>query len=190
MFLGLDLSLCSTGVVLLDNDGKIKRKYIILSENKGDDVINRMDRYTMIVSELKSIIYQYNDCIKNIAIESYSLYSKGQRLVQMIESGTLVRYFLYSNICKVYNSEIIEVSPMSVKKYILGTVKNRNAKNVMCREVYKKYKIDLDDDNIVDAFLLANIAKCYYERKNNIESDYYKYQYEVVDNILKKNKKK
>ena len=86
----------------------------------------------------------------------------------------------------------IEVAPIQLKKYLLGKVKGKgqNVKNVMCREVYRKFGMVLDDDNMVDAFILAHIARDYWRLTQGKKSDksktFGKPQMEVLSKLLMK----
>ena len=53
---------------------------------------------------------------------------------------------------------MLNVPPMSLKKYVSGTGK-AVTKSQMLLSVYKKYSADFTDDNAADAFGLARIAK-------------------------------
>jgi hypothetical protein len=190
MYIGMDLSLCNSGICVIDSNGKILQNFGIKTKATKEDLRSRYERYHFILDQLKhEMSFTKWKNIKCIAIENYSYGSQG-KIVQLVESGTIIRDYLFFNLSKYIS--FIEVAPISLKKFILGTVKNKGkeAKNIMCREVYKKYKVDIDDDNQIDSFLLANVAKCFYEIQNHIEgSFYYNYQLEVVNNLLKKVKK-
>lgn len=185
MFLGLDLSLGDSGVVLI-NDSKIIIKESIKSYRIFDFIRDRFLRYSIIVNQLNDILFDYFKKIKCIAIENYSFGSSG-RIVQLAESGGLIRNFLIENLND--DVDIIEVAPISLKKFITGQGKGKQTKNIIIREIYKKYGYDIDNDNVADAFILAKIAELYYYMRNNIilEKIYHKYQEDVVKNIIKKN---
>ena len=77
---------------------------------------------------------------------------------------------------------------MSLKKFILGTIKG-SGKELILKEVYKKYQLDINNNNIADALVLAKIADLYYKMQNKLAiGDYPKYQIEVVQALIKKNK--
>lgn len=181
-YLGLDLSLCATGYCVIDFavDGKIKvdAKGIIETENSGEMPNNRFPRWEKIWKDIQSFTFK-RYTIEGVAIENYSFGSKGAKKTQMIESGAIVR----SNIIDIYHNHIIEIAPIQLKKFILGHIdaKGKEAKNIMCREVYKKYNLNINNDNEVDAFLLAIIAALYDNFDDGIiQSEYPKYQMEII----------
>jgi len=189
IFIGCDFSLANSGICFLNETEKPINLFSIKTKRYGDNIEERFKRYFEILDELKkhSNYLNVND-VKIICIESYSLYSKG-KIINLCESGTLNReYFLKS----FPEAKIIEVAPISLKKFILGHVKSKGkeAKNIMCREVYKKYHLNIDDDNQVDAFILAKIAQLYYLYTIEKKQPVHIYQKEVLDSLIKKNKEK
>ena len=159
LFLGLDVSLTNSGVVALGDDGDIRWIQSVRSEPTGDTVRRRFDRYRRIARKLWATTDLAVGDVAAVAVENYSLNSKG-RVVQLVENGTLARYIFL----KRFRGPIVEVAPVQLKKWLLGKVtsKGKNIKNVMCREVFRKYKKLIDDDNQVDAYVLARIARAYW----------------------------
>jgi len=156
----------------------------IKSELLGYNVFERFSRVETITNKIRFIIKKYNTTgkrIVNIAIENYSLNSKGH-LVELVELGTLVRQLFHTEYT------IVEVSPMGLKKYCIGTAKGLN-KSLILKEVYRKWNVDTNNDNIADAVVLAKISKHYYETFNNIETNYLQYENEVITTLLKPKKK-
>jgi len=179
MFLGLDLSLTNSGVCLVDAAGKILQIGSVHTEPAGDLISQRFSRYWTIVEEISKFFSNPKFQISLAAIEHYSYASRG-KTIQLVELGTLVRDSL------LVKFPVIEVAPVQLKKFLLGTGKGKSLKNVMCREVYKKYGVNIDDDNQVDAFVLTQVARLYFYVKNGRKVKARKYQREVVETILKK----
>jgi Holliday junction resolvasome RuvABC endonuclease subunit len=181
MFLGLDLSLSDSGISLINEDGSILILESIKSKRVGDKIEERFARYYSILNQIRELIIPYIEKIKGIAIEMFSYGSQG-RIVQLAESATLVRDLILRN--KNKDSFIIEVSPISLKKFILGKVKakGQQSKNLIIKEIYKKYDVDINNDNIADAFILSQIVKMYHDKKYEFE-----YQKEVIENLIKAN---
>lgn len=184
-FMGLDLSLSNTGVCIINQRGKIVEIGSVKTEPQGRLVPQRFERYRKINQGIYDFAIECFSEIEVTAIEGYSFNSKSREKIQIAESAALARDLIYT---KFESSEIIEVYPLSLKKFILGNVKKvkGNTKNIMCREVWKKYKIDINDDNQVDAFLLAQIALCKYNVIKSKTDGYQKYQLEVVETVIKK----
>jgi Holliday junction resolvasome RuvABC endonuclease subunit len=188
-FVGLDVSLSNTGLCIIDQKGKVKlltSKQTKLETELVNDRINRCSYLgTVITQSVQAVATELcKDHIGCVAIESYSFASKG-RLAQLIEAGYAVRSCFW-------DTKMIEVAPIQLKKFILGKelmkkAKGKEAKSIMIREVFKKYGLDIDNDDENDAFLLANIALLYYNVKNkNKPKDMFKYQEEVIEALIKK----
>ena len=179
-FLGIDPSLTDTGIAIINDKNEIVFSDSIKTENQGNYVKNRFERCFVISNGIKEFVVNYK--IDVIAIENYSLQGKG-KIVQLVELGTFIRQ-------NFFNSLILEVAPLSLKKYILGNVKGSN-KSLILKEVFKKWGIDVDNDNIADAFVLAKLARHYYY-KNVLKTNdvFHKYQDEVIDSVYNQNFKK
>jgi hypothetical protein len=184
LFIGMDLSLSNCGLVVLDYNGKVQLLKSIKTEEIGQSVEKRFERCYNQINQFKETLLKYdlNDSI--IAIESYALQAVG-RITSLVESGTLIRDFIYKN---YDNCKILEVAPVSAKKFLLGSGKsdsgiNKKAKIIM--EIYKQFGLEIGDDNIADAFVLSNIAQAYYNVINN-NHNLKKYQLEVITTIMKK----
>jgi len=183
-FLGLDISLTSTGVCVINEKGKVCIITHITSENIGNDVSGRMLRIKNVGKEVLAALGK--NIIMCTAIEAYSFASKG-KLAQLVEIGSHIRFKIYS----FTPSVIIEPVPIQLKKFILGPqlmkkAKGKEAKTIIIREIYKKYCLDINNDDEADAFILANIALLYYNIRNNVKSKHFTYQREVIEALIKK----
>ena len=187
-FLGLDLSLSCSGYCVIDQTGKIRKIGNVISQPTTPDVESRFVRYSNITASFEQILKTFWSQIEVVAIENYSYGSKG-KIIQLVECGTMVRNLVRDRIFE-RRKFIYEVAPISLKKFILGSGKIKSAKNIMCREVWKKYKYEIDDDNMVDAFLLSKVAQgIFLVREGHGDKIKKKYQREVITNILKPKKK-
>ena len=161
---GLDLSLRKTGVVVL-SDGLIKEQYVISFKMKGEE------RLYAIYLEIKKILDGSSDDL--ICVEDYAMAIKGGRSFSIGELGGVVKTF---NIYKEgYRYRL--VAPSLVKKFATG--RGNSKKNVMLKEVYKRWNIDFDDDDLCDAFVLAKIGEAILNPNIKLT----KFQKEVVDKI-------
>jgi crossover junction endodeoxyribonuclease RuvC len=170
--LGLDLSLTGTGVVVL-TDGKLIHKQLIKSKPNGDKPINELIRLCNIVSEIKENIIKDIDItvIENLAFGI----KKTTSLTQLAGLNYLTRLMLHE-----LGIPFVLVAPPSLKKFITG--KGIAQKDIMMLETYKKYGVSILEDNICDAYGLAQIGLALLDG-NSKETT--KIQKEVI-NILKK----
>ena len=145
VFVGIDHSMTGTGVVVLDQDGCIiEQKLIKTSSNDIDE-----KRMTHIMDELSFIPNIIR--LKRVYIEGPSFASKGQAVLQMGALHYLIRIFLYRKKVKYK-----VVPPNTLKKFITG--KGHAKKEHMLLNIYKKFGIEFEDNNIADAFSLAKMA--------------------------------
>jgi crossover junction endodeoxyribonuclease RuvC len=142
---GIDLSLTGTGwcVLKINQDGQTdtRKSGVVASKLKG------MARLNEILEALDKEI----PAGAAVYIENYGFGSKGQ-VVYQGELGGIVRYHLWKKGIKYTN-----VPPTVAKKWLTG--KGVCEKSLILKELFKKYKIDLDDDNEADATVLALIGK-------------------------------
>lgn len=82
-----------------------------------------------------------------ICIEGYG-FSRVANIEPLFCIGTLIRYKLKVNKL-VYNN----IPPTSLKKFVTG--KGNSGKDIMMKELYKRWKIDTNDNNESDAHGLA-----------------------------------
>lgn len=95
--------------------------------------------------------------LNGAAIEGYAYSAKGA-VFNLGELGGVLRLALYKR-----GIPTIEVPPTYLKKFMTG--KGTSPKNLMLKEAYKTYGVDIDDDNECDAFALALVAQQYFDEE-------------------------
>jgi Holliday junction resolvasome RuvABC endonuclease subunit len=157
LIVGLDLSLTATGWATYNTESKVLNSGTVNSKLKG------MDRLDEIVTLIEGMIVHLFRSLKTpitwieavdnceVYIENYGFASKG-RVVYQGELGGIVRYMLWKHGVKYH-----DIPPTIAKKVLTG--KGNCEKSLILKELYKKYKIDVDDDNIADACNLVIIGK-------------------------------
>jgi crossover junction endodeoxyribonuclease RuvC len=145
VFVGIDHSMTGTGVVVIDQNGNIlEQKLIKTTADDSDEkrMVTILDNLSFIPKIVK---------LKTVYIEGPSFASQGQAVLQMGALHYLIRIFLFR---KKINYKII--APGSLKKFICG---NGNAKKEhMLLNIYKRWNIEFNDNNIADAYGLAMMA--------------------------------
>lgn len=141
-FVGIDPS-TNTGLVRVGYDGKLLLEKLITSE-MTDDVERLSDVVSKVTSEL-----EYEDVI---CIESISYGSKGAFAAQMCGLGFMLRAEILKRGMKYINA-----APTQLKKFVTGN--HQAKKEALILPLYKKYGYENSDDNIRDAFGLAQIAR-------------------------------
>jgi crossover junction endodeoxyribonuclease RuvC len=149
LFCGIDCSFSGTAIVILDSDGKVIQEKLISTKANTSDQYDIEKRMLKIVEEL-SLIKDYPD-IKLTYIEEISFGSTGSGADQLAALNYYIRVFMYQNDIVYYT-----VPPTTLKKYITGS--GQCKKNLMLKEVYKKWNVDYVDDNLCDAYSLSRFA--------------------------------
>lgn len=150
-FIGIDLSLNATGIVILNEEEKVIKEEII-SSNSKDEIEVRLISIRNAISKLIS-----NS--KVIYVEGLSYMSVSSTMAQLAALNFVIRVWLYEN---NFNFKI--VAPTQLKKFVSG--KGNSKKSLMIKEVYKKWGYDTEDDNLADAYGLARMAL--EEKKENM----------------------
>jgi Holliday junction resolvasome RuvABC endonuclease subunit len=84
-----------------------------------------------------------------VVIEDFSFASQGQALFQLGGLGYLIRYWLWQN-----KTPFVLVSPTALKKFVCGAGNAKKAE--MVKEVFRRFEVDVRDDNVADA-----VGLCY-----------------------------
>ena len=146
MVVGVDPSFNGFAIVVLDNKANIVEQKLISCKDKK-------------LSDEEKIIYLENEfkfiptihCLDRVFLEGPSLNSTGNNSLQMGAINYYFRVFLYKN--KVDYEVIV---PGTLKKYVTG--KGNTKKELILLNVYKKWGIEFNDNNLADAYGLARMA--------------------------------
>lgn len=141
-FVGIDPS-TKTGFVRIGLDGTVLVEKLITSEHT-EDVKRLSDLVEQIVIELN-----HDDVI---CIESLSIASKGSFANQMCG----LQYMLRSKILGM-GMTYINAAPTQLKKFVTGH--HQAKKEAFILPLFKNYGYENSDDNIRDAYGLAQIAR-------------------------------
>jgi len=142
-FVGVDLSLTETGLVVLDRNFKILQQ-ILVSTNPTVNIECR-------ISEIKESIWKFFNKDSVIYIEGLSFGSRGGKMLELGGLHYYIRTHLY-----LTGFDFKTVPPTSLKKFITG--KGNCKKELMLLKVYKKFGIEFDNNNLCDAYSLARLA--------------------------------
>ena len=173
MFLGLDLSLQSSGLVIIDKDYNIKHSETLSVPQKG------VERLYHLKTMFKTSLDSFN--IKFCCIEAPALKAEG-RLFNIGELNGIIKLILYKK-----GINFITPAPSQLKKYATGSGKGN--KSIIILDVYKNFNEEIRNDDIADAYVLARIARDYY-LTDLAKCDLKKYQIEVLKALHKTNDEK
>ena len=155
LYVGIDASFSGTGVVVMNNEFKIIEQRLI-GTKKRDSIYDIEERMLYIVKALECIL-KYKKDIKLALIEGISYGSTGDGAAQLAALNYFIRIFLLQN-----EIPYSDVSPSKLKQFVSG--KGQSKKNMMLKEVYKKWGEDFDDGNICDSYALARLAQFNYNK--------------------------
>jgi len=141
--LGIDPSLSSTGLCLIDWQGKLIESTTLTSKKTGPArLIELRDRFDD---------YLRKHLPTACALEGYSFGSKHAREA-VAEWGGLLRVALYE-----WKLPTLVVPPMTLKKFVLPSAGNLQ-KNRIALESYKRWNVSFQTDDECDAHALAQLA--------------------------------
>ena len=172
LVLGLDLSLSSSGFVLLKN-GDIQTAELIKSKPSGKLPLEETKRLKRIKETVEALVITVLP--KLIVIEGLAFaVKKTAAITQLSGLHYMIRDLLYDN-----NYPFIVVAPTTLKKFITG--KGNSPKDIMMMETYKRYRVTLTDNNLCDAYGLSKIGEALLDKNIKLT----KPQQEVVDLLNK-----
>lgn len=141
---GIDPSLQKTGIIILNSSGAIIHEELIKPKK-----LKGIERLIFIRNRVTDVMAKFGVTV--VAIEGYSFGSRGRATFSLGELGGVLRVGLTDAAYDYY-----DVSPSSLKSFVAD---NGAADKVMMREsVKRKYKLDIREDNICDAFGLARMC--------------------------------
>lgn len=161
---GIDASLTSTGIAVFE-DGDIKTLAIQSGLTGPERLIEIRNKVQDVVTGADMVL-----------IEDYA-FSRGDKAHQIGELGGVLRVMF----CEM-DLRVIKVAPSAVKKFATG--KGNAKKELMIKEVYKRWKFECDTNDEADAYTILQIGLAYTNRVNGLTA----FQKEVID-ALKKGKK-
>jgi len=144
IYCGLDLSLTGTGVCIIDRQGTPIFTKTLKIKTKG------MERLFNIRTAIQDILNEYKPTF--ICTEGYSMGSRAGQAFSIGELGGVIKLMLY-----LRDWEYKDVAPTQVKKF--GAKKGNASKDQVMMNVYKEWGFEASDNNVCDAFVLAQIAR-------------------------------
>lgn len=111
--------------------------------------LSRFKRWEILEDSLIDLTSEY--ALDLIVVEGYG-YGNAYTLATLVEIGTIARRSLAFR-----RFRFLEVPPTSLKKFVSGT--GNAKKQVMLKDVHKNWGFDSNNDNIVDAYALAQFGR-------------------------------
>lgn len=143
-YFGIDPSLSSTGFYCSNGENKC------IETKPGEPT---EDRILMIWNILYTEIKKSDFPV--VGIEGFSFMSKGRGMAQLFGLGYFIRCML-----RLYKIPFYEISPNSWKKFLMrDTLKKGMGKDVIILKTYTRYKIEITNNNICDAYNILKITE-------------------------------
>lgn len=144
VYLGIDQSYSGFAITALQGDAFYAEVY---KSDKGG-----IDRLRDIQSHVMNWLYEFNN-VSDVAMEGYAF---GSQMANMLgELGGMVKLTLLD-----FGIYPMIVPPTILKKYVTG--KGTGVpKSQMLLFVYKKWDVDITDDNAADSYALARLVSGY-----------------------------
>lgn len=153
LFMGIDQSLSCTGVAVLRagrlKTFKLKPVIQVPGARPGktrQEALSGTARLAWFREQFHAIIQLYKPAV--LGLEGYSFNSRDSHAHALGELGGLLR--LVAHDCRL---PIIVVPPNNVKQFATG--KGQGAKDMVSKEAFKRWGIDVDDNNEADAAIIA-----------------------------------
>lgn len=169
---GIDQSANHTGVCVLTEKGELVLLELIEPVKLKDQA-----RLAFIRTKLNALLAPFD--LQALVMEGYSHGSLSKKFL-LGEVGSIVKLTAYD-----MGAPLHEAAPTQLKKFVTG--KGSADKDAVMKGVKNQWKMIITDDNLADAYGLAQIA-----REIVWPSSSRRYQLDVVKNITKKdlNKRK
>lgn len=184
-FIGIDPSLAETGIVVLNSKGEMVHQRLCKTKSSKElnkFPINEYSRMQKIIAQIDDVLSQFSPFI--VALEGISLSSRNTNvLAQLCGLNYLIRNYCYGIIMSEKTQNFYIVPPTSLKKFVTG--KGNCQKDLILLEIYKRYKISFDNNNLADAYGLSKIG----EALINKDVVLTKPQGEVIDMLKKQYEK-
>lgn len=154
LFVGLDVSLRATGLVVLSDGGDVLRTERIgwpASKWPCTSLASRISYFAHVSKAIRACVSEAAALAPvRVAVEDYAVHGPGDPTLAP-ELGGIVRLGLQA-------FDVVEVAPSALKAFATG--KGNAPKPVVMLEVFKRWAFDPgQDDNIADAYVLARMVR-------------------------------
>lgn len=154
VFIGLDVSMRATGLVMLDCAAVVVDKRVIgwpASRFPARTLTERIAYFAKVAREIRNAVEVVAEIAPiRVVIEDYAVHGPGDPTLAP-ELGGIVRLGLQA-------FDVVEVAPQLVKRYATGA--GNAKKDAVMLSVFKRWGFDcLNDNNLADAYTLARMGR-------------------------------
>jgi crossover junction endodeoxyribonuclease RuvC len=146
LYIGIDPSYSSTGLIILNEDAEIQKQETYKFNKKGTDTEWRLIQ----VKEklIDPIINMHDGDIIKVCMEGPSYSSRGSHVLQMGALNYFIRYWFRDS-----GVDYTVRTPNELKKFVTG--KGNCKKDLILLKVYQKWGVEFSCDDLADAYGLA-----------------------------------
>lgn len=171
IFTGLDLSFTSSGMSVKNGKNITVETIKTKPESFQNDLARMVHIRDIIMNKMPENVSMV--CVEDFFSGVHP--GSGARLAML---AAVVRTAMYEKGIRFFT-----VAPTSLKKYIMG--KGVSQKDLIVREVYKAYSVDVKNDDEADAVVLCHMAEHIHQALGGeLDAGIPKYQAEVVKNLI------
>jgi Holliday junction resolvasome RuvABC endonuclease subunit len=179
--IGLDLSITATGYCIVDEEKKMIDSGVVTTAPK--DFSSDIERFDKIATDIFSKVGEH--CCDAAFIENYAYAARGN-LARIAELNGIIKHDFFCTWSLAPGEKLFVVAPSTLKKYIIG--KGIGEKSLILKCVLTKWGVDIDNDNIADAYGLARVGVDFLRyHKDDTYTCKHKYEDECVVAIGKQN---
>lgn len=162
VIVGLDLSLNGTGICV--SGGTVSKSGDYVGRSKSEGILHldgyifrevvhkgassRFQKWTRICEAVIAYTFEADE----IYIEDYAYGTRGSATTVLAEVGGIVRYHLARA-----GLHYRVVGPQTLKKFVTG--KGNVKKDIVLKEIYRRWGMNLNSNNLGDAFGLAKLGE-------------------------------
>ena len=157
IFVGIDPGINASAVVAIEN-GKVVGEQLVLDIVKGPKQKRfELNRVRTMATQVSCAIYEIWS--KSPSTSLHIVIAIEEPFVGANASGALKQYSVFVALALMDSPRspdaLYFVAPTTLKKFVGA----KGKKNLIAREVYKRWKYEADDDNLVDAYAIARWAE-------------------------------
>jgi crossover junction endodeoxyribonuclease RuvC len=170
MFCGIDQSLTSTGIVVIQGNRVVAEEQIPFPEEPDYGHLDSMYRKFWELFDSKYTAYGF---------EGYAFAAKGNTLTRLVELGTMIRYAAYV----AHTSPVYIFAPQNLKKFVAGKIFKKDETRL---EVFKRWGYEAKSNDLVDAYAIARYTQAIYSYLRGENQELPSFQREAITAWAKK----
>jgi len=169
-FCGIDQSLTSTGVIVIQEDTLVYEDQFAFPEQP--DYGHLRDMYAFFSDLWSKEFTAYG-------FEGYAFAAKGNTLTRLVELGTIIRLIARES---SWGPNYI-FAPQNIKKFVAGKTFK---KDEMRLEVYKRWGYENKSNDLVDAYAIARYTQAIYKHLRGEDQKLTSFQSQAIESWAKK----